>query len=78
MVTGMAFGNPFLYKVHASREVILSGGVIGTPQLLELSGIGDPEVLKKAGIECIVKNDKVGANFQDHVLGGMLYDLADG
>ena len=66
------------YTVHASREVILSGGVIGTPQLLELSGIGDPAVLEKAGIECKVKNEKVGANFQDHVLGGMLFDLKDG
>ena len=66
------------YTVHASREVILSGGVIGTPQLLELSGIGDPEILQKAGIECMVKNEKVGANFQDHVLGGMLFDLKDG
>jgi choline dehydrogenase-like flavoprotein len=66
------------YQVHATREVILSGGVIGTPQLLELSGIGDPAVLDKVGIKCIVKNDKVGANFQDHVLGGMLYNLKDG
>jgi choline dehydrogenase-like flavoprotein len=66
------------YEVHASREVILSGGVIGTPQLLELSGVGDPEVLKEAGIDCIVKNEKVGANFQDHVLGGMLFDLKEG
>ena len=45
------------YEVRATREVVLSGGVIGTPQLLELSGIGDPKVLNKAGVECIVKND---------------------
>lgn len=66
------------YTVKASREVILSGGVINSPQLLELSGIGDPEVLKAAGIETKIENKRVGANFQDHVLGGMLYDLADG
>lgn len=66
------------HQVKASREVVLSGGVINSPQLLELSGIGDPEVLKAAGVECVVKNERVGANFQDHVLGGMLYDLADG
>ena len=64
--------------VQASKEVILSGGVINSPQLLELSGIGDPEVLEAAGVECKVKNERVGANFQDHVLGGMLYDLKDG
>lgn len=66
------------YQVHATHEVVLSGGVIGTPQLLELSGIGDPKVLDKAGIKCVVKNDKVGANFQDHVLGGMLFNLKEG
>lgn len=66
------------HQIKASREVILSGGVINSPQLLELSGIGDPEVLKAAGVECLVKNEQVGANFQDHVLGGMLYDLAPG
>lgn len=66
------------HTVKASTEVILSGGVINSPQVLELSGIGDPEVLKAAGVEVKVENKRVGANFQDHVLGGMLYDLADG
>ncbi|KAK5124436.1 hypothetical protein LTR85_001653 [Meristemomyces frigidus] len=64
--------------VNASKEVILSGGIINSPQLLELSGIGDLEVLKAAGVECVVENKRVGANFQDHVLGGMVYDLKDG
>ena len=64
--------------VKASKEVILSGGVINSPQILELSGIGHPEVLKAAGVDCKVENKRVGANFQDHILGGMLYDLADG
>lgn len=78
--TGVEFIDPQGKKhvVKASKEVILSGGVIGTPQLLELSGIGDPEVLKAAGVECLVENKAVGANFQDHVLGGMLYDLKPG
>jgi choline dehydrogenase-like flavoprotein len=66
------------YQVKASREVVLSSGVIQSPQLLELSGIGDPEILEKAGVKCVVENKSVGANFQDHVLGGMLFDLADG
>lgn len=77
--TGVEFiHNGKKIEVKASKEVILSGGTINSPQLLELSGIGDPEVLKAAGVECLVKNERVGANFQDHVLGGMLYDLADG
>jgi hypothetical protein len=77
--TGVEFRhNGQNHTVKASKEVILSGGVINSPQLLELSGIGDPKILKKAGVECKVENKGVGANFQDHVLGGMLYDLKDG
>jgi choline dehydrogenase-like flavoprotein len=70
--------NGKLYEVAGTREVILTAGVIQTPQILEISGIGDPSVLEKAGIECKVANPAVGANFQDHVLGGILYDLKPG
>lgn len=66
------------YSVQASREVVLAAGVIQSPQLLELSGIGDPDVLKAAGVDCVVENKGVGANFQDHVLGGLLFDLKPG
>ncbi|KAK4574075.1 hypothetical protein LTR86_001836 [Recurvomyces mirabilis] len=66
------------HTVKASKEVVLSGGVINSPQLLELSGIGDLEILKAAGVECKVKNERVGANFQDHILGGMLWNMKDG
>ena len=41
-----------VYKVTAFKEVILSSGVIQALQLLELSGIGDPEVLRQAGVQC--------------------------
>lgn len=80
---GTATGVSFLHggqehTVHARREVVLSAGVIQTPQLLELSGIGDPEILHAAGVDCIVENKAVGANFQDHVLGGLLFDLKPG
>lgn len=61
--------------MSASREVIVCGGVIQSPQILELSGIGDPEVLRAAGVDCKVENKAIGANFQDHVLGGILFDL---
>ena len=76
-------GVEFVYEgkkhdVLAIREVVLSAGVIQTPQILELSGIGDPDVLSKAGVECVVENKGVGANFQDHVLGGLLFDLKEG
>jgi 4-pyridoxate dehydrogenase len=49
------------------REVILSGGVINSPQLLMLSGIGDPEQLSAHGIPIAVVLPGVGKNLQDHV-----------
>jgi choline dehydrogenase-like flavoprotein len=58
--------------------VIVSCGVVQSPQLLELSGIGDPEVLKAAGVECKVENLGVGNNFQDHCLSLAIYQLAPG
>jgi choline dehydrogenase-like flavoprotein len=77
--TGIEFSHEGkTHTVNASKEVVLSAGVIQSPQLLELSGIGDPEVLKAAAVELKVENNRVGKNFQDHVLGGMLYNLADG
>jgi len=59
------------YKVTANKEVICSAGTIQTPQILELSGIGDPAVLEKAGVRCKVENKRVGYGFQDHVLGNL-------
>jgi 4-pyridoxate dehydrogenase len=52
---------------RAHREVILAGGVINSPQLLMLSGIGDPEALGIQGIAVKVPLRGVGANLQDHV-----------
>jgi choline dehydrogenase-like flavoprotein len=46
-------------------EVILSAGTIRTPQLLELSGIGDPKVLNPLGIDVKVNLPGVGANYED-------------
>ncbi|KAG5633357.1 hypothetical protein DXG03_007537, partial [Asterophora parasitica] len=46
-------------------EVILSGGTIRTPQLLELSGVGDPAVLTPLGIPVRVNLTGVGANYED-------------
>ena len=56
------------HTVKAGREVVVSCGAIQSPQILELSGIGDPDILKAAGVECKIVNKAVGANFQDHVL----------
>ena len=52
---------------RTERELILAGGVINSPQLLMLSGIGDPETLGRHGITAKVPLLGVGANLQDHV-----------
>ena len=54
-------------SARAEREVILAGGVINSPQLLMLSGIGEPEALGKQGITVKVPLPGVGGNLQDHV-----------
>jgi choline dehydrogenase-like flavoprotein len=53
-------------QVTASREVILSGGTVNSPQLLMLSGIGEPEQLRAVGVEPRHDLVGVGANLQDH------------
>ena len=52
---------------HATREVIVCGGSINSPQLLMLSGIGDPDQLRAHGIDAVVPLRNVGVGLQDHV-----------
>ena len=54
-------------QAAASREVLLCGGALNSPQLLMLSGIGPPEELQAHGIEVRVDAPGVGANLQDHL-----------
>jgi len=53
--------------LNAGREVILAAGAVHSPHLLQLSGIGDPDVLGNAGIETRVINNGVGKGLQDHL-----------
>ena len=53
-------------EAHAGREVVVSGGSINSPQLLELSGIGQPERLRELGIEVRQALPGVGENLRDH------------
>jgi choline dehydrogenase-like flavoprotein len=55
-----------LKTVKASQSVILSAGAVQTPQLLEVSGIGDPERLQGLGIKMVHANAQVGENYADH------------
>ena len=60
---------------QASREVVLSGGAINSPQLLMLSGIGPAAQLKELGIVVKVDLPGVGQNLQDHAVIGLEYAL---
>ncbi len=55
-----------LREARAAREVVVSGGTVNSPQLLELSGIGQPERLKALGIEVRHSLPGVGENLRDH------------
>ncbi|WP_420995718.1 GMC family oxidoreductase [Cupriavidus sp. 30B13] len=62
-------------KVRARRSVVLSAGALQSPQLLELSGIGRPEVLRGAGIEIRHVLNGVGENYIDHFCTRMNWRL---
>ena len=53
--------------LHAAQEVILSAGAIGSPRLLQLSGIGPADDLRNLGIPVVYDQPQVGANLQDHL-----------
>ena len=61
------------HSARAQREVILSSGVINSPQLLMLSGIGDAEELKRHDIAVKVALPGVGRNLQDHAAAILMY-----
>lgn len=65
-------------EIFASKEVILSAGSFQTPQLLELSGIGDPETLQEAQIPCVLSSPHVGNNLQEKTMSAVVYELASG
>ena len=58
---------------HANGEVIIAGGAINSPQLLQLSGLGPVSLLRSFGIEVIANMPGVGADLQDHYLVRMVY-----
>jgi choline dehydrogenase len=58
--------NGTLHEVRATKEVVLSGGTYNSPQLLQLSGVGSPELLASHGIEVRHALTGVGEGLQDH------------
>ncbi|MGO7364287.1 GMC family oxidoreductase [Rhizobium leguminosarum] len=68
MVTGVRFRlNGQSHLARAGREVILSAGAINSPKILELSGVGRPDVLSAAGLDVVHELPGVGENLQDHL-----------
>ena len=66
-----------ILEARAHREVILCAGAVATPQLLELSGIGNPEILQKFGIEVRHALPAVGENFRDHLNARIVWRVKD-
>ena len=62
-------------RADAVREVILSAGAIGSPHILQLSGVGDPEHLGKIGVPVVHALPGVGKNMQDHYTARVSYPV---
>ena len=60
---------------EANREVIVSSGAIGSPQILQVSGIGNPEKLKNLGIDMVHNLNGVGENLHDHLMLRPIYKI---
>ena len=69
------FSGDNLKTVKVNKEVILSSGSIGSPQILQVSGIGDSDNLKKLGIEVVHELKGVGKNLQDHLMMRPVYKV---
>jgi choline dehydrogenase len=61
--------------VRARREVVLCAGVVNSPQLLMLSGVGHQEHLQRLGIKAIHHSPEVGENLQDHLVAALGFDV---
>ncbi|KAF2148134.1 GMC oxidoreductase [Myriangium duriaei CBS 260.36] len=66
------------HVVKPQKDIIVSGGTYHSPQILELSGIGDPDVLSAAGVECKVKLQAVGSHLNEHALTVTGHELKPG
>jgi choline dehydrogenase len=60
-------------EARAGREVVLCGGAINTPQLLQLSGVGPPALLRGLGLPVLLASEAVGRHLQDHLCYDHVY-----
>ncbi|MCJ1252130.1 hypothetical protein MMC30_009368 [Trapelia coarctata] len=63
------------HAVITDGEIVLCAGTVQSPQLLELSGVGNPNILKAAGIDVKVENLNVGENLQEHMMTAMVFEI---
>jgi choline dehydrogenase len=74
--TGVEFSrNGIVEHAEAVREVILSAGAIGSPHILQLSGVGNAEHLAKIGVPVVHELRGVGRNMQDHYVARVSYPV---
>ena len=77
--TGVEFshGGPggTVERAETGREVILSAGAVGSPHILQLSGVGDPEHLAGIGVPVVHESRGVGKNMQDHYAARVSYPI---
>src|SRR5690349_899752 len=66
-----------LRTIRAAREVIVSGGAVNSPHLLQMSGIGPAEHLRSLGIEVVQDTPAVGLNLQDHYVSRVQHRVRD-
>jgi len=63
-------------ELRATREIIISAGAIGSPHILQHSGIGDAAHLRSIGIEALVDLPQVGKNLQDHLSANLKFAVS--
>ncbi len=64
-----------LIEKKAKKEIILSAGSIGSPHILQVSGVGNPSLIKNYGIDVIHDSPGVGKNLQDHIMMRPVYKV---
>ncbi|KAJ7724738.1 hypothetical protein DFH07DRAFT_854638 [Mycena maculata] len=66
-----------VYTVNAAKEVILSGGTVGSTQVLQLSGVGPASLITGLGINSVIDLPGVGSNLQDHLSSSLYMQATD-
>ena len=69
------YNNGTLKTITANKEILLSAGSIGSPHILQVSGVGDGQKLKEHGIKIVHELKGVGKNLQDHLMFRPVYKV---